>query len=263
MSENFRNKVVLVTGASAGIGASLARRFAREGSKVVLVARRAERLAELAEELRLLTKSVHAVRADLNDLQAVPQILHEAHQQAGPIDVLVNNAGVGEYGKFATQGIDGLMAMIQLNVGALTRLTHAVLPEMIERRSGAILNVASTAAFQPTPYMAVYGATKSFVLSLSMSLWRELAGTGVSVTCLCPGPVRTEFFDRGGYESRRVDYLKHAAEPDWVADQAFRALSHRRPLIVAGLVNRLGAFLTRFAPIKTVTRVSERLLGPR
>src|ERR1043166_36373 len=260
---SFREKVVLITGASSGIGASLARRFARDGSSLVLVARRVDRLAALAEEVRRQTKNVHTISGDLCEPDAIPRIVAEARDRAGPIDVLINNAGAGEYGRFADQDVNALLTMIRLNTSALIQLTHTILPQMIERRSGAILNIASTAAFQPTPYMAVYGATKSFVLSFSMSLWRELAGTGLRVTCVCPGPVKTEFFDRGGYETRRVDYLKHSVEPDWLADQAFHALANRRAVLIPGFINRLGAFLTRFTPIKTVTRISERLLGPR
>lgn len=259
----FRDKVVLITGASSGIGASLARRFAREGSSLVLIARRADRLAALAEELRRLTKTVHTISGDLCEPDAIPKIVAEARDRTGPVDVLVNNAGAGEYGRFADQDVKALHMMIELNTRALIQLTHAILPQMIERHRGAILNIASTAAFQPTPYMAVYGATKSFVLSFSVSLWRELAGSGIHVTCVCPGPVKTEFFDRGGYETRRVDYLRHSVEPDWLADQAFRALSSRRVVFIPGIINRLAAFLTRFTSIKTVTRISERLLGPR
>jgi hypothetical protein len=116
---------------------------------------------------------------------------------------LVNNAGAGEYGKFATQELAALERMMSLNMNAVVRLTHAVLPGMIERRRGRILNIASTAAFQPTPFMAVYGATKAFIRSWSLALWWELRSKGVHVTCVCPGPVRTEFFDRGGYERRK------------------------------------------------------------
>jgi hypothetical protein len=259
----FKDKTILITGASSGIGKALARRFAVDGAGLILVARRADRLSALSDELKNRASRVHTVAADLVDGASVACVVAESLKTMGGIDVLVNNAGVGEYGEFRNQDEAALDRMIQLNCTAVIRLTHAVLPGMLGRGAGRILNIASTAAFQPTPYMAVYGATKAFVRNFSLSLGWELRQTGVSVTCVCPGPVRTEFFDRGGHDQRREDFLRLAADPDWVAERAYRALAKGRGLCVPGFVNGLGAFLTRFASLQTVARVSARVLGPR
>lgn len=257
----FRGKRVLITGASSGIGAALARRFAADGAELLLVARRRERLEALAEELRA-TRSVLVVKAQPVDLCDEPS-RDRLIEGVGDVDVLVNSAGVGEYGEFAAQDVAALESMMRLNMHALVRLTHGLLPGMLERRSGWILNIASLAGFQPTPYMAVYGATKSFVLDFSMALWQEVRKRGVHVACICPGPVATEFFARGGYEERRADFTKKAADPAWIAEQAYRALVRRKPVLIPGASNKLAAFLQRFAPLKLVTRVSGKLLGPK
>jgi uncharacterized protein len=259
----FEDKTILITGASSGIGAALARRLARDGAGLILVARRVDRLAALAEQLKNGPGRVHMIAADLIDDGAATRVVVESVRAMGRVDVLVNNAGVGEYGEFKSQDAAALERMIQLNTTAVVRMTHAVLPEMLQRRSGRILNIASTAAFQPTPYMAVYGATKAFVRNFSLALWWELRHTGVQMTCVCPGPVRTEFFDRGGYEERREDFTRLAADADWVAERAYGALAKGRVMCVPGFVNWLGAILPRLGSLKTVTRVSARILGPR
>ena len=260
----FKNKTVLITGASSGIGAALARRFSRENAKLILVARRADRLAELADELRMggFSGQTAVIVADLTEEGACERVYADAGLAAGHVDVLVNNAGVGEYGDVAHKDLTALELMMRLNMNALLRLTHLVLPEMIERRGGWIMNVASTAAFQPTPHMAVYGATKSFVFSLSMSLRQELRKKGIVVTCLCPGPVNTGFFDRGGYEIRSDKFTRMAAEADWVADKACRALARGKAFCVPGLLNRLSIFLQRFSTVEFTTKVAARILGP-
>jgi len=257
----YKDKVILITGASSGIGAALARRFARDRATLVLVARRQDRLASLADELMHHT-AAFTIAADLAADGAPARVIAEANRLAGRIDVLVNNAGVGEYGEFRRQDPAALDRMMRLNTTAVVQLTRAALPAMIERRSGAILNIASTAAFQPTPYMAVYGGTKSFVRNFSLALWCELRDTGVTVTCVCPGPVRTEFFDHGGYESRRDDFQRLAADPDWLAEKARAALIRKKVISTPGAINWLGAFLTRFGWPRLVTRISARILGP-
>ena len=258
----FNGKRVLITGASSGIGAALARRFAADGAELLLVARRRERLETLAKELRAarpgIVVQVHV--ADLCELTACDQVLGAV----GPhIDVLVNNAGVGEYGEFSAQDMAAVERMMRLNMHALVRLTRGLLPGMLTRRSGWILNIASLAGFQPTPYMAVYGATKSFVLDFSMALWQEVRKRGVHVACVCPGPVATEFFDHGGYGERRADFTKKAADPAWIAEQAYAALVGRKPVVIPGAGNKLVALLQRFTPLKVVTRISGKLLGPK
>lgn len=259
----FRNQRIIVTGASSGIGAALARQFAAEGGQVAIVARRRERLEALASELSAGPGRGVAVVADLLESDATEHILKEvASQLGGPIDVLVNNAGIGEYGHFVDQSPDDLDRMMTLNVHAVVRLTRAVLPGMIERGRGHILSIASGAAFQPTPYMAVYGATKAFVLSFSMAVWAEVRKQGVGVTCVCPGPVDTEFFDRGGYETRKADFSKMAMSADRVASEAIAAMKRGRTAYVPGWSNMLGAVSQRFFPTRTVTRIAGKVLRP-
>ncbi|MBN2562629.1 MAG: SDR family oxidoreductase [Phycisphaerae bacterium] len=259
----FRDKTVLITGASSGIGRALARRFARAGARLVLVARRSDRLEALAKEAKADGGEAFIVVADLVEPGACERVVSEAKRTAGCVDVLINNAGAGEYGRFVEQDLESLDTMMRLNMTALVRLTHLVLPEMVERRTGHVVNIASTAAFQPTPYMSVYGATKAFVLSLSMSVWEEVRRRGVRVTCIAPGPVKTEFFDRGGYESRKATFTLTALDADWLADAAYKKLIQGVPTYVPGLTNKLGALLQRFVPLRVVTRFSGRLLRPQ
>lgn len=257
----FRDKTLLITGASSGIGQALALRFARAAALLLLVARRADRLDALADRIAADGPRPHVIPADLTEAGACARVLDEARRLAGRVDGLVNNAGVGEYGPFAGQDPDALEAMMRLNMLALVRLTRGVLPDMLARRAGHILNIASTAAFQPTPHMAVYGATKAFVLSFSMAVWHEVRRRGVHVTCVCPGPVNTEFFDRGGFESRRNDFARGAHEPEQIAEAALAALSAGRAARIPGVRNKLGAFLQRFAPLRTTTQVAAKLLA--
>ena len=259
----FRNKIVLITGASSGLGTALARRFARAGAQLILVARRADRLADVADELKTLDAGVTVITADLVKPGACEELVLEVTRDGRNVDVLINNAGVGEYGRFAEQDIDALDRMMRLNMDALVRLTHLLLPPMLERRSGHVMNIASTAAYQPTPYMGVYGATKAFVLSFSMALWEEVRRKGVGVTCICPGPIKTEFFDHGGFGSQKTHFLRTALDPDHLADIAYTKLTAGRAAYVPGLLNKLGVLAQRFVPLRTVTRVSGKLLGPR
>jgi len=261
----FRDKTVLVTGASSGIGAELARRFAADGAKLILVARRADRLAELADELRIggFASQTAVIVADLVEPGACERVIGDARLASDRIDVLINNAGIGEYGDFAEQDFASVDRMMRLNMTALVHLTRQVLPEMLARSSGWIMNVASTAAFQPTPYMGVYGATKAFVLSFSMSLREEVRRRGLVVTCVCPGPVKTEFFSRGGYEHRRMrDYSRIMVQADWLAEQAYRSLVRQKPFCTPGIINWLSARLARCAPLSLVSRGAARLLRP-
>src|SRR5271170_2823541 len=198
-------KTALITGASFGIGLELARIFAREGCNLVLVARSADKLRQLASEL----EKAHGTRslilaADLTEPAAPAYVLDQTTRADIPVDVLVNNAGFGQYGLFAENDLEECLRQIQLNVTTLTHLTRLYLPAMIERESGGVLNVASTAAFQPGPLMAVYFATKAYVLHFSEALANELHGTDVTVTCLCPGPTATEFAKRAQITDLRL-----------------------------------------------------------
>lgn len=282
----FTDKVVMITGASSGIGAELARLFAHDGAHLILIARREDRLRALAEEIRSAAdhpselghrkrhlpsepgrprpgRQVEVIPADLVEPGACERVIARTVAKAGPVDVLVNNAGVGEYGHFADQDPSALERMMQLNTAALVRLTRLVLPEMLSRRRGWILNVASVAGFQPTPYMAVYGATKAFVLNFSMSLWEEVRRKGLVVTCVCPGPVKTEFFDRGGFETRKNEFNRVAVPADRVARAAYQALAKRRPVRVPEWTSRLRLGLQRLIPTPTVTKLAGRILRPR
>ncbi|MBX3394419.1 MAG: SDR family oxidoreductase [Phycisphaerae bacterium] len=259
----MNSRTILITGASSGIGRALARRFARNGSRLILVARRRERLEALADELGSSAMALSPIIEDLTSDGACERIAAQLEQQGAKIDVLVNNAGVGEYGEFASQSLPAVKAMLTLNLTSLVELTHRVLPDMLACGNGHVVNIASTAAFQPTPYFAAYGASKAFVMNFSMALWYELKNRGVSVTCICPGPVATEFFDRGGLEGQKQAFLKTGMTPERVAEAAYRAVAGRRSLVIPGWLNRLGAIAPRFAPVRLVTRATALLLKPR
>jgi short-subunit dehydrogenase len=245
----------IVTGASSGIGLELARLLARDGHDVVLVARSEERLAALAGEL----PGARSLPLDLSD-PAAPAKLEAEVPSA---DVLVNNAGVGTYGPFAAADLGRTMAMIQLNVSALTELTHRYLPGMIERGAGRVLNVASTAAFQPGPLMAVYYATKAYVLSFSEAVGEELRGTGVTVTALCPGPTASGFQAEAAMESSRLVAGRRLPSSAAVAEAGYKAMLAGKPVAVVGIQNRILAGSVRLAPRSVVRRVVRFLQEPR
>jgi short-subunit dehydrogenase len=196
----FDNRYVLVTGASSGIGTVFSREFARLGAKLIITARREDRLNSLKMELEeTFNSEVHCISCDLAQPGAASELLGKIDTLGFPVDVLVNNAGFGYLGDFETCDSATSAGMMQLNMVALTELMHGVLPGMKSRRYGGIINVASMAGFTAIPYFAVYAATKAYVIHLSEAVWKELHGTGVHVTALCPGPVSTEFFDVSGY----------------------------------------------------------------
>jgi short-subunit dehydrogenase len=252
--------VALVTGASAGIGRELARRFARGGHDLVLSARRADELRALAGELTAQHGvAARAIPADLAD-PAAPQRLYDETASAGlTVDVLVNNAGFGVYGPFAQADPGRLMAMLQVNVVALTHLTRLFVPGMVTRGRGRVLNVASTAAFLPGPLMAAYFASKAYVLSLSEALAHELRGTGVTVTCLCPGPTRTEFGTAAAMDGSKLFDGPNVAEAGPVAEAGYRATMRGKRVVVPGLLNRLSSFGTRFMPRSALMRIVRRM----
>ncbi len=241
-------ETALITGASAGIGRELARRFAADKSNLVLVARRRDRLEELAAELRAQSGvEVRALAADLSHAEAPPALADELAHGGTRVDVLVNNAGFGALGPFAESDTARLMEMVQVNVAALTHLTRLLLPGMIERGQGGIFNVASTAGFQPGPYMAVYYATKAYVISLTEALHDELAGRGVTVSCLCPGPTETEFAATARIERSRLFNLRTMTAAR-VAEIGYRGFRRGKLLVVPGWLNWLAAIGGRFAP---------------
>ena len=244
-------KVALITGASAGLGVDFARQLSARGHRLVLVARRKDRLDALAEELG----NARALAIDLSKANAATKVMADLEAAGEEVEVLVNNAGFGLIGRFAKRDPKQLRRMIDLNVGALTDLCRAVAPRMIERKSGSILNVASTAAFQPGPNMAVYFATKAFVLSLSEALHEELKPHGVRVTCLCPGPTRTEFGEVAGFGGSGL-FERVAMESPRVVEIGLKARDRNKAVVVAGALNRIGAASTRFAPRAVVRKIA-------
>ncbi len=240
--------VALVTGASSGIGETFARHLAREGSQLVLVARRRSRLEAIAAELRdEHGTSVEVLDADLTEPDAVDRVARRLRDADRPVDLLVNNAGFGSHGAFADTDPVREADEVRLNVIAVQQLAHAALVAMRPRRRGAILNVSSMAGFQPQPYAATYGATKAFVTSFSEALHAELAGSGVTVTALCPGFTRTEFADSAGVSESVVPALLWMSA-DTVVDAGLRGLRRGRAVVVPGVGYQLTAAVSRVTP---------------
>jgi hypothetical protein len=247
---------VLITGASGGIGYELAKLFARDHHNLVLVARSADKLAQVASELQSHGVTVNTLALDLAQPPA-PKFLFDQLQQEGiAIDILINNAGFGVYGEFATMPEEEILGQLNLNITALTELTRLFLPPMVQRRSGRIMNVASTAGFQPGPLLAVYYATKAYVISFSEAIANELQKTGVTVTCFCPGATHTGFAKRAGTEKSRLFKQLGAMSAERVALDGYRAVMEGRGLAFSGVHNWLVAESTRFAPRKVVTAIS-------
>lgn len=253
----------LVTGASSGIGAEYARALRSRGEEVVLVARRKDRLESLAAELGGGTSAV-AIAADLARPDAGLALRRELAARDLVVDGLVNNAGLGLTGAFARQPLEVVRSMLDVNVRALVELTHAFLPPMLERGRGRVVNVASNAAFQPIPHLAIYAATKAFVLSFTEALAEEVAGTGVRVQALCPGITATEFLDVSETgRDLRVRRLPMMTARQ-VVDASLAGLERDRLRVVVGLSNRVLGFLTRrLAPDALARRVAFALYRPQ
>jgi len=252
-----QGKTALVTGASVGIGRDLAQLFARDGHHLVLVARNESQLQELAAKLRdQFHVNVVVIPQDLSVVNASQAIFDRV--QGKTIDYLVNNAGFGTHGPFVEADVAGQLGMLQVNIVALTHLTRLFLPAMIKQGSGRIMNVSSLAAFLPGPLMAVYYATKAYVLSFSEALDNEVAGSGVMVTAFCPGPTRTEFQTRAGIENAPLFQKKIMSSED-AARIGYRAMMRGRRSVVAGASNKLAAFATRFLPRRATAAMSKKL----
>jgi len=252
-------ETVLITGASAGLGAELAKLFAVDGSNLVLVARRLDRLDDLARDLQKRCGiGVRTVAKDLSQPGASQELVDDLKRDRVLVDVLVNNAGFGAQGRFVELPVDRQMQMIQLNVGALTHLTRLFLPGMLERGKGGILNVASTAAFQPGPGMAVYYASKAYVLHFTEALAEELQGTPIKVSCLAPGPTRTEFAATADLQRSRL-FSSGVMDAETVAEAGHRGFRQGRLLVIPGFKNRLLAFSVRLAPRSLARAVTKRL----
>ena len=255
MASNY----ALITGASSGIGLELAKLFAADGVQLLLVARRLDRLEALQQELSQLV-DVKLFASDLADAASRQKLLNFVAENNLTIDYLVNNAGSGQYGAVAENKWSETDNMLQVNIVGLSHLCRALLPAMIERGSGHILNVASTASFQPGPGMASYFASKAFVLSFSEALAYELKGSGVKATCLCPGATATEFFMQANMNDSGLVKGQSLPSAEDVARQGYEAMKRGKTLAVHGLFNRLRIFSSRFAPRALVTAITATIL---
>ena len=257
---DYRGKTVLITGASSGLGAAFARALAARGAASLLVARSEDKLDALARSLAAGGASALALPADLARPGVAAGLAEELARRGRAVDILINSAGFATYGPFEGLAPEREQEEIALNVAAPVALTRALLPGMLDRGFGAVVNVASIASFQPVPYMAVYGATKAFVLSFSEALWAEGRRRGVRVLALCPGPVDTAFFDVVGAEEAR---LGKKASPESVVEAALRALSRGKSYVIPGRGNYVMSNASRLAPRSLVASMSERAMRPR
>jgi uncharacterized protein len=244
-------KVAVITGASAGLGVDFARQLSKRGHRLVLAARRKDRLEALAKELG----NARAIAIDLSKANAAGKLIADIEANREVVDLLVNNAGFGLIGRFAELDAKRERQMVDLNIGALTDLCRLVAPGMIERKSGGILNVASTAAFQPGPKMAVYFATKAYVLSLTEALHEELKPHGIKVTCLCPGPTHTEFGEVAGFGGNGI-FDKVAMESPDVVETGLKGLDRNKAVVITGLLNKIAATSTRFVPRFAIRKIA-------
>jgi short-subunit dehydrogenase len=246
--------VTLITGASAGLGVEFARLCAARGDELVLVARRRDRLEALAAEIGGADpKTIHIFDMDLSEHDAPVRLIEGVEAKGLTVDTLINNAGFGGGGLFANLTLERQAEMIDLNVRALSQLSRLVLTPMLERRRGAILNVASTAAFQPGPGAAVYFATKAYVLSFTEALHQELKGNGVKVSALCPGATATEFGVVAGYKGRQL--ARFTADPKQVAEAGLDGLARNKAVVIPGLGNKATAQASRFLPRAAIRRI--------
>jgi uncharacterized protein len=257
------NQSVLVTGASSGIGYELAKVFARHGHDLILVARSSDKLLALQQDLQKQYGSQVAVfSADLSEPQASERLWEQIQAQGLVVDILINNAGFGDHGPFAEADWPKLAQMLQLNIVALTHLSRLCLPDMVARGHGKVMTVASTAAFQPGPFMAVYYATKSYVLSFTQAIANELKGTGVTAMALCPGPTRSQF--QAAANLNQIPWFNTNRWPTAavVAEFGYDALKRNRIVAVHGLTNWIFTFLIRFAPNALVVEMVRRIQAP-
>lgn len=252
-------RTVLITGASSGIGLELAKLFAKDNYELVLVARNEQRLTDIAAGL---DATVHVIPLDLAEEQAADSLWQQINDKQLQIDVLVNNAGVGLFGLFHETDINKEHSMMNLNMIALTELTKKALPPMLERGRGKILNIASTAAFQPGPLMAIYYASKAYVLSFSEALAEETRGSGVTVTVLCPGPTTTGFVEQANLGGSALFNEQKPMEASKVATIGYRALQQGKVIAIPGLRNTLLVWLTRFTPRALVRRIVHYVQRP-
>lgn len=257
------NPWALVTGASTGLGKEFCELFAKDNINLIIVSRNKEKLDELASSLKVKFKiQVEVCAFDLSIQSNVEEVVKFISAKNIPIDYLVNNAGMGVYGKFTETNWNQEHQMMELNMISLAHLMKSIIPMMVKNKKGKILNVASTAAFQPGPLMSIYFASKAFVLSLSEALNEELKNTGVTITTLCPGPTETEFF-----KSAKMESLKFAdtrsrlmMTSKEVAEIGYKSLMSSERVVVAGIINKITAFSTRFLPRPLLAKIAQQLL---
>jgi len=258
-TNDFRNRWALVTGASAGIGAALARELASRGAKLILTARRRGRLEAMAAELGARGTETRIMVADLND-PATPQLIFNATEGAGiSVDILVNNAGLGQYGAFYSSPVEQELSQVRVNCEAVVRLSRLFVPQMVERRRGWVLVVASTASFQPVPYLSTYAATKVFDRYFAQGLAAEVARFGVKVTALCPGATESEFFD----VAKASTFKRRVQDTAAVARMGVEALARGQRTIIPPVSGRITAFMVRFLPVGLITHFVERAARPK
>ncbi len=254
-------KVTLITGASGGIGEAFARRLAAEKHNLFLIARTEKRLHELCDELMLEHQiTAHYLALDLNDDDADRKVYAEAERHQMEVEWLINNAGFGSMGEFSQMDLERELEMINLNVSVLVALTHRFLHGMRARKSGTIINVASTAGFQPVPFMATYAATKAFVRSFSEAIAEENRPHNITVTALCPGPTDTNFFNVADAKPLQV---KGMQSPEAVVETALKAVKNKKASVISGWTNYAGAVLGTFAPNQLITKTIGNVLRPK
>lgn len=250
---------VLITGATNGIGYELSRRYALHGYNLIMVARNKKKLDECKDFFSGYPINVITIAMDLTHKNAAKKLIGILNEKKCRVDILVNNAGFGAYGFFAKTQIEKELSMIQLHTVFLTEFTKYILPQMIRRRHGKILNVASTAAYIPCPLAAVYASTKAYILSFSRALRMELKKTGVNVSILCPGPTHTSFADNAKMNNTRLyNYMVSSAE--MVGQAAYKYLNRNKRIIIPGIVNKMEVFLSKIVPFQLTDTISQWML---
>ncbi|RMF66287.1 MAG: SDR family oxidoreductase [Calditrichaeota bacterium] len=258
--KQIKEKTVLITGASSGIGAEFAKLLAEKGAHLILTARSEDKLKELAGTLQeAFSVRARVLPADLSRPEAPARLFQQVKDTGEQVDVVINNAGFGKWGRFDSVDLETYLQMCTLNIDAVVALTHLFLPDMLAKGEGGFINVASTAAFQPVPFFATYSATKAFVLSFSEALSEEYRDQGITVTCLCPGGTATNFHQVSKIDTKKLIGLEPAAK---VARVGLDAFLRGQPTVISGFKNYLLANSTRLVPRKTVAKVTAALFRP-
>jgi short-subunit dehydrogenase len=256
-------KRALVTGASEGIGFELCKLLAKDGYSIVLTARNQEQLQKRVEQLKAHNVETHIIVQDLSLPDACEKLFAELTARNLQIDILINNAGFANYGDFSSNSLDKEMALLQVNIVALTKLTKLLLPSMLKNKDGKIMNLASMAAFVAGPQMAVYYASKAYVLSFSEALACELEGTGVTVTAVCPGATATEFQERAGLGRSKLFEKFKPMDATTVSEIGYRGMMNGEPIVITGGMNKLMALATRLTPRNVSTHLVKRIQSSR